>query len=187
MRISLIFAGLLIAAPALAIPTPAGPFDLAIPGTTAVAEPVLAGKVESDKLVPFVLPSASAPGSGTVQVRTVRGADGKLAFYWKINNAASSKASIDAIHLSDFAKAPYDANWRKDGLGTVAPTSVAAGLSGDFKQWIYGFRFKTPIKPGESSRFFFLRSSAAASKPGKARLTGNGGASADFDILAPAG
>jgi hypothetical protein len=85
------------------------------------------------------------------------------------------------VAISDFPKTEYDANWRKDGLGTVAPTSVVGQLTADFKSWIYGFRFKQPIKPGESSRFFFL-----TSVPGTARLTIGGGATPDFAVRAPA-
>lgn len=186
MRKIFLLAGLSIAAPVLAVPTGLAPFEVALPGTTAAAEPGLAGTVVSDQLVPFTIASASAPVSGTLQVRTVSGAGGKLSFYWKINNATASKGQVEAIFISGFPKVAYDANWRKDGLGTVAPTTVAGGLSADFKAWIYGFYFKAPIKPGESSRFFFLRSGAAASVKSTARITGSGGVTPDVGVLAPA-
>ena len=186
MRGMLLLAGISIAVPALAAPTSVTPFDIALPGTSAAAEPGLAGAVVSDTLVPFSVASTTAPANGTVQVRTVRGADGKLSFYWKINNAAASKGQVSAVYISGFPKAVYDANWRKDGLGSVAPTKVQGGFSFDFKSWLYGFAFATAIKPGESSRFFFLRSNAVAAVPSTARISTGGGVSADFAVLAPA-
>jgi hypothetical protein len=163
------------------------PFDIPLPGTTAAAQPDLAGSVVSDKLVPFAIPSATAPVSGTLQVRVVRNAAGKLAFYWKINNAASSKGEVHTFSVTGFPKQTYDANWRKDGLGTVAPSGVEGVLSAaDLKTWIYGFRFKTPVKPGQSSRFFFLRSGATASVAAVGHVTGTGGASGELPVAAPA-
>jgi hypothetical protein len=187
-RLLLSIAGLTIAAPVLAVPTGAPPFEIALPGTTAAAEPDLAGTVLSDKLVPFAIGSATTPVTGTLQVRVVRNAAGKLAFYWRISNSASSKGQVDTLSLAGFPKQAYDANWRKDGLGSVAPSTVEAALAAaDLKTWIYGFRFKAPLKPGESSRFFFLRGNATQSVAAVAHVTGTGGASADLPAAAPAG
>ena len=187
MRRLFLLAGMAIAAPVLAVPTGVNPFELPLPGTTAAAEPDLAGSVISDKLEPFASDSASVPMSGTVQVRVVRNAAGKLAYYWKINNAATSKADVTSIALVTFPKHAYDANWRKDGLGTVAPSSVFAIVHpGDLMTLLYGFRFTTPIKPGQSSRFFFLRSQATQSVPAIGQLVGSVGF-ANVPILAPAG
>jgi hypothetical protein len=183
----LMLAGLSMAAPVLAVPTPVAPFDIPLAGTTAAAEPDLAGAVVGDKLVPFAIASATAPLSGTLQVRVVRNGAGKLAYYWKINNSASSTGQVDSLSFTGFPKQAYDADWRKDGLGSVAPSSVAGNLSVDFKTWVYGFRFKAPVKPGESSRFFFLRSGATASVPAVARITGTGGVSGEIIVSAPAG
>jgi len=182
----LLLAGISIAAPVLAVPTSVTPFEIALPGTSAAAEPGLAGTVVNDTLVPFSVVNATMPANGTVQVRTVRSADGKLSFYWKINNAAASKAQVNALYISGFPKAVYDANWRKDGLGSVAPTKVQGGFAFDFKSWLYGFAFGNAIKPGESSRFFFLRSNAVATVSSTARISTGGGVSADFAVLAPA-
>ncbi|HEX9963721.1 MAG TPA: hypothetical protein VGB04_01915 [Allosphingosinicella sp.] len=188
MRRMLLLAGLSLSAPLLAVPTPVTPFDIPLAGTTAAAEPDLAGTVISDKLIPFTIASAAAPVSGTLQVRVVKGAAGKLAFYWKINNSASSKGAVDTMSLPGFPKQPFDSNWRKDGLGTVAPSSVEGAVSIiDAKTWTVGFRFKVPVKPGESSRFFFLRGSATASVPAVARVTGTGGASGELAVSGPAG
>ena len=123
-----------------------------------------------------------------MQVRVVRNAAGKLAFYWKINNSAASKGNVDAFSFAGFPKVAYDANWRQDGLGTVAPSSVAGSISlGDLNTWFYAFSFKTPIKPGESSRFFFLRSQATQSVPAIGQLVGVGSVDfANVPVLAPA-
>jgi hypothetical protein len=188
MRRTLLIVGLSMAAPALAVPVGTVPFNSPLGGgTTAAAEPGLAGTVVSDKLVPFAFAGPTTKVSGTLQVRLVRDAAGKLAFYWKINNSAESKGDVDTFSVTGFPKQAYDANWRKDGLGTVAPSSVEGALSiVDFKTWILGFRFKTPVKPGESSRFFFLRSGATKSGPGVGHVTGPGGASGELPVLAPA-
>ncbi|HEX8062691.1 MAG TPA: hypothetical protein VF535_05695 [Allosphingosinicella sp.] len=187
MRILLLLGGLAIAAPVLAVPTGVAPFETALPGTTSAAEPDLAGTVVSDKLVPFAIASATAPVAGTLQVRIVRNAAGALAFYWKVNNAAASKGQVETVSFTGLPKQPFDANWRKDGLGTVPPTTIEGALSAaDLKTWIVGFRFKLPVKPGESSRFFFLRGSATASAPAVARITGGGGASGEIAVSGPA-
>jgi len=187
MRTILLLAGLSISVPVLAVPTGLPPFIRPLPGTTAAAHPDLAGGVVSDQLVPFAIASATSPVSGTLQVRVVKNAAGKLAFYWKINNAAASKGSVDTLSLAGFPNQSYDSDWRIDGLGSVAPSTVEAAPLPGLKNWIFGFRFKTPIKPGESSRFFFLRGSATASAPAEAHITGGGGASAALPVLAPAG
>ena len=184
----MIIAGLATAAAAGAVTTGTVPFVAALGGTTAAAEPGLAGTVASDALIPFAIASATAPVSGTLQVRVVRNSAGKLAFYWKINNAPASKGSVETFSVAGFPKQPYDANWRKDGLGTVAPSSVEGAFSAaDLKSWILGFRFTTPIEPGRSSRFFFLRSGASKTVPAVAHVTGAGGASGDLAVSAPAG
>jgi hypothetical protein len=181
-----LLAGLAVAAPVLAVPTAVTSYDLPLPGTSAAAEPDLAGPVVSDKLEPFTISSATAPVSGTVQVRMVRNAAGKLAFYWKINNSAASKGAVASLSFTGFPKQVYDANWRKDGLGTVAPSSVVGNVSpADLKTWLCGFHFKTPVKPGESSRFFFLRSEATASVPAVGHVGGIAGF-ANVPVLAPA-
>jgi hypothetical protein len=174
------------AAPVSAVTTPASRFDLPLPGTSAAVEPDLAGTVVRDKLMPFAIAGASTPVSGTLQVRVVRNAAGKLAFYWKINNSAESKGAVTSLSLTGFPKQPYDGNWRKDGLGVIPPSSVAGTISPiDLKTWICGFCFKTPVKPGESSRFFFLRSDATTSVPAVAHVSGGGSASS-VPALAPA-
>lgn len=81
MRKMLLLAGLFVSAPVLAVPVGVIPFDIPLPGTTAAAEPDLAGTVVSDKLVPFSAGSAATPVSGTLQVRVVRNAAGKLSYY----------------------------------------------------------------------------------------------------------
>ena len=186
MRNLVFLAGLAVAAPVLAVPTGVTPYDLALPGTTAAAEPELAGTVVSDKIVPFAVAGTSTPVSGTLQVRTVRNAAGKLAFYWKIANSAGSKGAVTALSFTAFPKQVYDANWRKDGLGTIAPSSVVGNVSvADLKTWVSGFTFKTPVQPGEASRFFFLRTEATASVPAVGHISAGGGA-AEVPVLAPA-
>src|SRR5215213_1912702 len=63
----------------------------------AVAAPGLAGTVLSDKLEPFAIASPSGAVNGTLQVRVVRNAAGKLAFYWKINVSAASTGAVQSL------------------------------------------------------------------------------------------
>lgn len=178
----------LLAAPALAIPTGTLPFKSVLPaaGTTSAKEPVLAGTVVSDKLVPFSTPAGVAPAAkGTLQVRAVKGADGKLAFYWKINVDPASQVAVKSIVIGGFPAVAYDANWRADGLGTIAPQAVAGTLPGG--NWTLSFEFLNGVQAGESSRFFFLRSGATASKPAVARLSLTNNISIlDVPVIAPA-
>ncbi len=188
MRKAVLLATLLLAAPALAIPTPTTSFKASLPGTTLAKEPQLGGTVVSDKLIPFTI-GGTKPATGTVQVRVVRAADATLSFYWKINNAATSTASIQRFFLRGFPGVAYDANWRADGLGTVAPEAVTGGKPNATIPWTMTFDFiGAPIKPGESSRFFFLKSKATATTDTLATvdLLGANTFSAPFKVPSPA-
>lgn len=155
-------AGLLMqtGAQAVALNQPVGNFaDTALTGTTVAARPELAGTVLEDEITAFNFNGVS----GTVQNRVVREtATGTLDFYWKINVTSSDTgAGIEAFRLGNFGYTDItDADWRIDGLGTVAPTTgrlfnALANPSGDIN-----FLFDTPVLAGQSSNFFFLHTSA---------------------------
>jgi len=169
---------------AFAVTTPATNFTRALPGTTTAADPTLAGTVIEDRIVPYsTLPGAPRPARGTVQVRTVRGADGRLNFYWRIVAHPSSRDVVHALEIFRFPRRVYDANWRIDGLGTVRPVLVtghntAAG-------WRMEFVFRPTIRPGQQSRFFFLRARVRETRPATIRVRFEHSRSAMLRAVAP--
>lgn len=138
---------------ASAVPTNTGSFTAPLPGTTVWAQPELAGVSVYDDVVP--LQSAGGTINATIQRRVARGADGTLTFSWRLNNAADSQVAITGLTMRGFPKGVYDANWRVDGLGTVATSS----LSGDGAS-AYTWTLASPLQPGQGSRFFYLKTSA---------------------------
>lgn len=169
---------------ALSVPTAVTNFYKGLPGTTAAAEPSLAGPVISDQVIPYsTLPGALHPAKGTVQVRTVRGADGRLNFYWRIIAHPGSRDVVHALELYKFPRRVYDANWRKDGLGTVRPVLVVGrnAVAG----WRMDFVFRPTIRPGQQSRFFFLRARTNATRPALMRVRFDNGRSAYLKAVAP--
>lgn len=170
---------------AFGVPTAVTNFTRALPGTDVATEPGLAGPVVQDRVIPYAtLPASSLPSRGTVQVRTVRGADGRMGFYWRIVAHPSSRDVVRALELYRFPRRVYDANWRRDGLGTVAPALVGGSLSGG---WTMQFVFRRGIRAGEESRFFFLRARTSATRPAVIRVRFENGRSAYLRAVAPAG
>lgn len=171
-------------AAALGVPTAVVNFTRALPGTTAAAQPSLAGPVLTDRVLPYsTLPGAARPAKGTVQVRTVRGADGRLNFYWRIVAHPSSRDVVHALEIYRFPRRVYDANYRIDGLGTVKPVMVtghntAAG-------WRMEFVFRPTIRPGQQSRFFFLRGRTPGTQAAMIRIRFESGRSAFIRAVAP--
>lgn len=182
MRYKLAIIALVIATPALAIPTQTVNFTANFPanGTTSALQPSLAGTNAHDELVKFTC----GGGTGSVQVRTAKTASGTLVFSWRIISDAGSKASINNIRILGFPQTVMDANWRKDGSGTVAPTSIMGASTGG--QWALAFNFATPVTQGQSSRFFFLATKATSSKKGTALVACGNGMKATINILVPA-
>jgi hypothetical protein len=159
-------AGLLAqtAAHAVALTAPVAPTffaDTALPGITAAARPELAGTVLEDLITPFSFNGVS----GTIQNRVVRETGtGTLDFYWKINVGSSeSGAGLVAFRLTDFGYAHIkDADWRIDGLGSVAPGTGRLFNEVSEPGGSINFLFDTPVTAGTQSRFFFLHTDAVA-------------------------
>ncbi|RZI85180.1 MAG: PEP-CTERM sorting domain-containing protein [Rubrivivax sp.] len=155
-------AGLLMqsGAQAVALTQPVGSFaDTALPGTTSAARPELAGVVVEDVLTPFSFNGVT----GTVQNRVVREtASGTLDFYWKVNvDSSATGAGITAFRLGDFGYISIvDADWRVDGLGTVAPTTGRLFNAASHPEGDINFLFDSPVTAGQSSKFFFLHTDA---------------------------
>jgi hypothetical protein len=128
---------------------------LALPGTTESDTPTLAGGVEEDDLVPFSFSAYGGTVSGSVQVRVVRSSvDNTLDFYWRVFNDETSAGAIQDFRLGEFYTSSYDANWRIDGVGDVAPISAHrfAGTESSYMN----FYFDDTLTPGKSSMFMFL-------------------------------
>lgn len=140
---------------------------VALPGTTVAAEPQLAGTVLEDKLTDFSI--AGEGITGHIQSRVVRSSvDGTLDFYWRVFNDESSKGNIGNFRIGEFLAPEYNANWRIDGLGDVAPTSAYKFGGGLADQGYINFQFFDAasstglLTPGKSSMFMFLDTSATS-------------------------
>lgn len=137
-----------------------------LPGTTVAAEPQLAGVVLVDDVQAFSFNNGSGMVSGTVQSRVVRSSvDGTLDFYWRVISDASSAGDIGSFRLGNFVAPEYNANWRSDGLGSVAPD--AAYLFGTpyvgYVNYAFGHTAGDPyLTPGSESYFMFLDTSATS-------------------------
>jgi hypothetical protein len=159
-------AGLLAqsAAQAVALTQPVfpAPFaDTALPGTTNAARPELAGTVMEDVLTPFSFSGVT----GTVQNRVVKeSGTGTLDFYWKVDvDASATGTGVGAFRLIDFAPAKLtDADYRTDGLGTVAPTTARLFNSTSYPTGAINFLFDSGVTAGTESRFFFLHTDATS-------------------------
>jgi hypothetical protein len=189
MRLALLTAA---AATAAALATPAQAVtlvqgsDTALPGTTAAAEPQLAGVIIEDWLQPFSYAAYGGTVSGNVQSRVVRSSgDGTLDFYWRVLVDEQAAGPVASLRLGHFVAPEYDANWRIDGLGSEAP--YAAHLF-DASTGFVNFKFHA-VQPGESSNFVFFDSSATAyAKTAIYDLTalGTEGISTSYQTFAPA-
>lgn len=137
---------------------------VALPGTTAAAEPQLAGLVLEDKMTDFAI--AGEGITGHIQSRVVRSVDGTLDFYWRVFNDETSRGNIGNFRIGEFYSPEYNANWRIDGLGDVAPTSAYMFGGAYAGKGYVNFQFFDPasstglLTPGKSSMFMFLDTSA---------------------------
>jgi hypothetical protein len=141
--------------------------SVALPGTTSAAEPQLAGTVLEDTLTDFAI--AGEGITGHIQSRVVRSSvDGTLDFYWRVFNDESSKGNIGNFRIGEFLAPEYNANWRIDGLGDVAPTSAFKFGGALADKGYVNFEFFNAasgtgsLLPGMSSMFMFLDTSATS-------------------------
>ena len=164
-----------------------------LPGTTVAAEPQLAGLVLEDEITAFSFFDGTGIHSGTVQSRVVRSnIDGTLDFYWRVISSPGDGGNLGALRVGNFFAPEYNANYRIDGLGNVAP--VAARLFGGADAGSVNFLFTSAsgannFTPGSESNFMFLDTSATFySKTGMFDLTGTGAGniSLSYATFAPA-
>ncbi len=151
------------AAHAVALAEPVSPANFAnttLPGTTLALRPELAGTVLEDLITPFSFNGIT----GTVQNRVVReDATGTLDFIWKVDvdSVDTGTTGVVALRLIDFGyDAIKDADWRIDGLGTVAPVTARLFSETAYPLGAINFVFDGSVDAGEQSRFFFLRTDA---------------------------
>jgi hypothetical protein len=181
-------AALASAAPARAVLLTPGS-TVALPGTTVAAEPQLAGVVQVDELIDFSFVGDDAGGliTGHVQQRVVLAVDGTIDFYWRVFVDSESSGALGSFRFGDFFAPEYDADYRTDGLGTVAPSS-ATRFSGVFDSFV-NFNFASGLQPGESSYFLLMDTTATAyAKTARFDVTNVGQThiSGQFDAYAPA-
>ena len=149
-------------------------------GTSLAARPELAGVVLKDVTRPFMIKLLGGGKiTGTIQDRVVRESGGTLDFYYRVFNDASSTGTgplgtnipnIEAVIRRNIPVGiSSDVDWRTDGLGEIAPTTSSRG-----GQTAVGFSFATTLKPGDESRFFFVKTNAK-SYNAKGNVTVSGG------------
>jgi hypothetical protein len=131
-----------------------GAAQVRLPGTTAAAEPDLAGTVLHDELIPFEIRGAAGNVlfRGVMQNRAVRSrTTGRVHFYYRIRDAAPGlPRTIVRVHTVGFP-GPVHVDYRIDGLGVVAP-ATASKDGGRVHFW-----FLPPMPAGAESRFFFVK------------------------------
>ncbi|HET8693846.1 MAG TPA: PEP-CTERM sorting domain-containing protein [Aquabacterium sp.] len=141
-------------------PVSPAPFaDTALLGTSSAARPELAGTVLEDDLTAFSFSGIS----GTVQNRVVREtSSGTLDFYWKVDvDPASTAGGVSAFRLDQFGYDNIkDADWRSDGLGSVAASTGRLFNVSSYPTGDVNFLFGDGIRAGSSSYFFFLHTDA---------------------------
>jgi hypothetical protein len=152
-----------VAALAFAAAGPAGAVilatgDNALTGTTAAAEPDLAGTVVQDILTPITLNLAGGVFTGDVQSRVVLAADGTYDFYWRVRETSYTGTDGDGLgnfRIGNFGMpiAGLNGNYRTDGLGDQGPDNahVFDGALSDF----VNFEFD-PLQAPNESFFMFL-------------------------------
>jgi hypothetical protein len=131
-------------------------------GTTAAAQPELAGVVLEDVLRPFTIEwGAGQSVTGTIQDRVVRSeVDNTLIFSYRIINDATSDAPLSFAMRDDYAGFTTDVDWRSDGLGMIGPSFAMRNFDGSEVSFFFNGLGK--IDPGEDSYFFFIKTDATA-------------------------
>ena len=147
------------AAAANAVPLAPGD-TVALPGTTVAADPQLAGTIIEDEIIDFGFATSTGQILARIQSRVVRSdLDNTLDFYWRVVNFSDSDGgSIGSFRIGDFDASSFDADWRIDGVGALAPTS-AHRFTGLFDDYL-NFNFGQALGAGVSSKFMFLDTDA---------------------------
>lgn len=135
-------------------------------GTTAAAEPQLAGTIIEDRTDGFSFAGAHGTVSGSIQSRVIRSIDGTVDFYWRVMSDATSSDDLGSFRLGEEHTTDYRVNWRSDGVGDVSASS-ANRFTGAMSSY-FNFYFKYMDAAGaqhglgadQSSYFMFLDTAA---------------------------
>jgi hypothetical protein len=150
--LAIVALGLSTCAQAVVLPIGVTPLS----GTTVAADPQLAGTVLEDVITPFSFSAGGGTIFGTVQSRVVRSSvDNTLDFYWRVINAPNSSGAISSFRLGNFFAPVYDADYRIDGEGDVAP-DAARRFSTPNVNFLFGELGGSTLGPGAGSNFMFL-------------------------------
>jgi PEP-CTERM motif len=137
-----------------------------LPGTTVASDPSLAGTVVQDILTPFTMSTPSGVDTGQVQSRVVLAVDGTYDFYWRVFNNPTSAGPIGFLRTGNILTSSYNANYRIDGLGDLAPQTAflfASPTPGFINFAFYDVnnpQATQALEPGQSSLFIFLDTNA---------------------------
>ena len=185
LTLAVAIAAMALAGSAQAVILPVG--TTPISGTTLAAKPQLLGTVLEDDTVAFSFAGPGGTVSGSVQSRVVRSdVDGTLDFYWRVFNDPNSAGPITSFRIANFFTPVYDGDYRTDGLGEIAPTSVLRFSSGGALNFLFG---PDSFTSGQSSYFMFLDTQAISyNRTALYDLTTIGGDSISglFSTFAPA-
>lgn len=137
-------------------------------GTSAAAEPQLAGTIIEDRSDAFSFASASGTVTGSIQSRVVRSVDGTMDFYWRVFSDARSADDLGSFRLGNLFTSVYRVNWRNDGSGEVAPVNahrfsgtMASDINFNF-QHMNDLGAMVGLGADQSSFFMFLDTDATA-------------------------
>jgi hypothetical protein len=136
----------------------------ALTGTTAAAQPELAGVVIRDALIPFSVNDAVGHTifKGKLQDRVVReNVAGTLDFYQTIraDPGFATPAILEYVTRANFGGFITAPEFRTDGIGNPAIAPEQAARSGDGKALRYNFHFDT-VNPGDTSLFYFAKTNS---------------------------
>ena len=163
-------------------------------GTTAAQHPQLNGTVVHDELIDLPISKTNDdpnPLTVRLQVRIVRSTQtGTLDFCYRLMNELSTPAILARAYVIHFAAVHNVqigfADFRPDGLGTVAPTTFSAALppggQTDPADRIYAFQFKQSIPGNGGTRFFFVSTNATNFSLASARFVYDTGLAKDPGI-----
>lgn len=164
-KIKVFLAATLLNSLALSTPKPANGVPLNC-GETVKTKGILtnANSAQAEFLLiertrPFAFPLSSGKRvTGKLQDRVAKSQVlGTLFFSYTIFVDSSSSGSIVSVSRDSFKQFSALADWREDGVGTVAPTEAMRTLN--CSQIKFNFAGQA-VAPGESSRLFFVLTNA---------------------------
>ncbi|CAM3117280.1 hypothetical protein SPAN111604_04610 [Sphingomonas antarctica] len=174
---------------AMAVTLPAGDSkNNPLTGVTAASDATLAGTVVQDSSTPF----GGKGINGTIQVRVVKSKKtAGFHYYWRISNAPASKGAINTLNVHSWpGMTAYEVEYRIDGMGNARPLTVSRyhnALDSNPKEKLINFYFdpKLAIPPGQSSKWFFIKTSAKTSSQVNLSIYGTPGFIANVTGLGP--